>query len=216
MITLNKLNKNLFLNRFSFIKHLSSSSKVLNKANNNFSEVQSKPKPKAVLRRTAAQQSAPVRSKIIKPPGSTDVNPVVAFSTAERYDFESLLATLKQFDTNLVPDIDGAIHVPIDLNKEVFIFRSGSFVTWGMTQDEGEMFLRQIIRRGGRGQIKGQGSNTLELFKVPGTRGRLRWAARSMDESLISGWVEKNRYLEFETEQLDYVIDPSELVSFYL
>lgn len=155
------------------------------------------PKPKTVLRRNAAEQSAPVRSKLINRPGRTNVMPVLAFSTAERYDFNSLKSSLSAYNSYLVPDSDGAIYIPLDNtgDKEVFIFKSGSFVTWGMDTDQGERFLRQVIRRGNT-----PSNNQISLQKVLEASGRFK----------NTGWVEKNRYLEFETEQLDYVVDPSE------
>lgn len=164
------------------------------------------PKPKTVLRRNAAEQSAPVRSKLINRPGRTNVMPVLAFSTAERYDFKSLKSSLTQFNSYLVPDLDGAIYIPLDNNgdKEVFIFRSGSFVTWGMDYNQGEQFLRQVIRRGNN-----TSTNQISLQKVLEASGRFNWSNK-IETTLNSGWVEKNRYLEFETEQLDYVVDPSE------
>ncbi len=32
---------------------------------------------------------------------------------------------------------------------EIWVFNSGSFVTWGMTEEEGRAFLREVIRRKG-------------------------------------------------------------------
>lgn len=162
-----------------------------------------KPKPKAILRRTAAEQSAPVRSKLVHSPGRSDVMPVNAFSTAERYDFASLAAGLKSYNSYLVPDTDGAIYIPLENGKkEVFVFRSGSFVTWGMDSSQGERFLRQVIRRG-------NSVTPNSLQKVLVASGRWKWTGKNEDNG-TAGWVEKNRYLDYETEQLDYVIDPSE------
>jgi uncharacterized Rmd1/YagE family protein len=32
---------------------------------------------------------------------------------------------------------------------EIWVFNSGSFVTWGLTEEEGRAFLREVIRRKG-------------------------------------------------------------------
>jgi len=34
---------------------------------------------------------------------------------------------------------------------EIWVFNSGSFVTWGMTEEEGRAFLREVLRRKGAG-----------------------------------------------------------------
>ena len=38
---------------------------------------------------------------------------------------------------------------------EIWVFGNGSFVTWGLTESEGESFLREVIRRKGAGVERG-------------------------------------------------------------
>lgn len=43
---------------------------------------------------------------------------------------------------------------------EIWVFNSGSFVTWGLTEEEGRAFLREVIRRKGAGVEKGGLTNS--------------------------------------------------------
>lgn len=56
---------------------------------------------------------------------------------------------------------------------EVFVFSNGSFVCWGLTEEDAKVFAREVIN------------------KAPG--------------------MEVNRLKEIETEDLEFVVDPSEL-----
>lgn len=38
---------------------------------------------------------------------------------------------------------------------EIWVFNSGSFVTWGLTEEEGRAFLRTVIRKKGAGVERG-------------------------------------------------------------
>lgn len=57
-------------------------------------------------------------------------------------------------------------------NGEIWVFKSGSFVTWGLSAAEGRTFLREVIRN-------------------------------------LSGGVEKARHDEIQTEEVDFVVDPT-------
>jgi uncharacterized Rmd1/YagE family protein len=55
------------------------------------------------------------------------------------------------------------------------VFKSGSFVTWGLSRVQGAAFLRHVVRMGGRG----------------------------------GGRVETGRYEDIQTEEVDFVVDPT-------
>jgi uncharacterized Rmd1/YagE family protein len=56
---------------------------------------------------------------------------------------------------------------------EIWVFKSGSFVTWGLSRVQGAAFLRHVIRMSGGQQ------------------------------------VETGRYEEIQTEEVDFVVDPT-------
>lgn len=117
----------------------------------------------------------------------------IALSSAERYDTTALLKGLQALNL-----LDGAVNLlgeaillprwspaASDLTQlsatdevgEVFIFESGTIVTWGLSLASTETFLRKVIRGGG---------------------------VQTGGEDL--GWVEQGRYTETETEVLEYWI----------
>lgn len=50
---------------------------------------------------------------------------------------------------------------------EIWVFNSGSFVTWGLTEEEGKAFLRDVIRRRGSGvEVERLGVQDLEVEEV--------------------------------------------------
>ena len=50
---------------------------------------------------------------------------------------------------------------------EIWVFNSGSFVTWGLTEEEGRAFLREVIRRkGGRIELERLASQDHEVEEV--------------------------------------------------
>lgn len=78
----------------------------------------------------------------------------VALTSAERYDTAALLKSLQALDL-----LDGAVNLlgeaillprwspgPGQAAGEVFVFESGTIVTWGLGQAGTEAFLRQVIR----------------------------------------------------------------------
>ena len=107
-----------------------------------------KPKPKAstALRR-AASASLPIRSN--PTPTRSDIHPVFTYATAERYLMPSLRKALPK-DARLLHD---AWWVPRWADKasgregEVFVFGNGSFVSWGLGEDEAERFAEEVIAR---------------------------------------------------------------------
>lgn len=79
---------------------------------------------------------------------------VVAYATAESYDFDKLIRSGRLgADWQLLED-EEVLHVPQwppsttshSSGGEVFIFRSGSYVTWGMNLDQSRKFLRSVIQ----------------------------------------------------------------------
>lgn len=49
---------------------------------------------------------------------------------------------------------------------EIWVFSSGSFVTWGLTEEEGRAFLRQVIRGGRNVEINRVSPKEYELEEV--------------------------------------------------
>jgi len=128
------------------------------------------PKPKAStpLRRSAAA-SLPIRSN--PTPTRSDIQTVFTLATAERYFLPRLQHRLPASSQHLhdslwVPkySIDGK-------DGEVFIFGNGSFVCWGLGEEEARKFAHEV---------------------------------------LTSSGAEVSRLKEFETEDLEFVTDPSE------
>ena len=131
-----------------------------------------KPKPKAStpLRRTAAA-SLPIRSN--PTPTRSDIQPVFTLATAERY-------LLPQIRTRLPPSsqvLHESLWIPSwsknGKEGEIFIFANGSFVCWGLGEDEAAHFARETLSKDG---------------------------------------VQIGRLKEPETEDLEFVTDPSECV----
>ncbi|KAF6754449.1 cytoplasmic protein [Ephemerocybe angulata] len=133
-----------------------------------------KPKPKEItpLRRSASA------SQVIRTnptPTRGDINPVMTFSTSERY----ILSRLRQHPD--LPPRAQALHEswwvprwigPNGREGEVFVFSNGSFVCWGLTEDDAKVFAQEVISR--------------------------------------ATGMEVNHFKEPETEELEFVVDPSE------
>lgn len=90
---------------------------------------------------------------------------VVAYATAEGYDFEALIESGRLPDGWQLLEDDEVLYIPSwprpassssssaaaaasqsGGGGDAFIFRSGSYVTWGMTEDQSRRFLRAVIR----------------------------------------------------------------------
>ncbi|TFK28141.1 cytoplasmic protein [Coprinopsis marcescibilis] len=134
-----------------------------------------KPKPKEVtpLRRSASV-SLPFRAN--PTPTRSAIHPVVTLATSERYVLSRLRSHLE------LPARAQALHeswwVPKWVGKdgkegEVFVFSNGSFVCWGLDDENAKLFAKEIID-------KATGMSVVRL-KEP------------------------------ETEELEFVVDPSEL-----
>ncbi|KAI0926118.1 hypothetical protein AcW1_008370 [Taiwanofungus camphoratus] len=102
------------------------------------------PKPKAStpLRR-AASASLPIRSN--PTPTRSDIRPVFTLATAERYLLSQLRASL--------PSSAHILHESWWVPKwgkegqegEIFIFANGSFVCWGLGEDQARTFATQVL-----------------------------------------------------------------------
>jgi len=134
-----------------------------------------KPKPKSTtsLRRSASA-SLPIRSN--PTPTRSDIQTVFTLATAQRY-------LLSRIHVHLNLPLNARIlHEswwvpkwgPKDKEGEVFVFGNGSFVCWGLDEDDARTFAKDVLGR------------------VPGLQvGPLK---------------------EAETEELEFVMDPSEYV----
>jgi uncharacterized Rmd1/YagE family protein len=50
---------------------------------------------------------------------------------------------------------------------EIWVFNSGSFVTWGLTEEEGRAFLREVVRkRGGNVEVERLSAKEYEVEEV--------------------------------------------------
>lgn len=107
----------------------------------------SKPKPKATttLRRSASA-SLPIR--VNPTPTRSDIQPVFTFATAERY----LLSRLRVHPD--LPAQSQTLHeswwVPKWAGKagregEIFVFSNGSYVCWGLGEEDALAFKEQVI-----------------------------------------------------------------------
>ncbi|KAI1797117.1 hypothetical protein LXA43DRAFT_982784 [Ganoderma leucocontextum] len=106
-----------------------------------------KPKPKAstTLRR-AASASLPIRSN--PTPTRSDIHPIFTYATAERYLMPNLRGALPK-DARLLHDAWWVPHWTdrtSGLEGEVFVFGNGSFVSWGLGEDEAARFAEVIER----------------------------------------------------------------------
>lgn len=123
----------------------------------------------------------------------------IALSTAESYNIPSLAKTLSLLNINAINLLGEAIYLPkwspetitstysmeVEVG-EIFVFESGSIVSWGLSSESLEIFLRKVIRSGPE---LSDGSESSLLLPLE--------------------FVEKNRYAEAESEVLEYWIEPN-------
>ncbi|KZT73697.1 hypothetical protein DAEQUDRAFT_684056 [Daedalea quercina L-15889] len=105
-----------------------------------------KPKPKAstTLRRAAAA-SLPIRSK--RTPTRSDIQPIFTLATAERYNLLGIRDHL--------PSSAKLLHESWWIPKwgetgkegEIFIFGNGSFVCWGLDEEQAKKFAWNFLRK---------------------------------------------------------------------
>ena len=122
-----------------------------------------KPKPKAStpLRRTASA-SLPIRSN--PTPTRSPIRPVLTLATAERY-----LPT--RLRPRLTPDsqkLHDAWWIPRwGQDGEIFVFGNGSFVCWGLSEDEARQFAKDILAPCEVGSLQDPETEELEFVTDP-------------------------------------------------
>ncbi|KAG5440207.1 hypothetical protein PCANB_001776 [Pneumocystis canis] len=93
-------------------------------------------------------QNLGLKSGISVKKSDYSLSEVIAFSTAESYDFFHLKSILPE-NTIYLPK-NGAFYLPKWLSdvsvSDIFIFSSGSFVIWGSSMEKGQHFLKSVIR----------------------------------------------------------------------
>ncbi|RDX57492.1 hypothetical protein OH76DRAFT_1425460 [Lentinus brumalis] len=109
-----------------------------------------KPKPKAStpLRR-AASASLPIRAN--PTPTRSDIHPIFTYASAERYLMPSLSAALPA-GAQLLHDAWWVPRWTDEVSQkqgEVFVFGNGSFVCWGLGEEEAERFKQQVLDHSG-------------------------------------------------------------------
>lgn len=132
----------------------------------------------AAIEADAQEQGSPAET-VLSP--IRRLRDVMAYATAEEYDFDALLASgrlpnnwqlieegnviyiphwpsrrsslgTKEEASQLLPAVDGTVQPTAPSlstsvhGGEAFIFRSGSYVTWGMSSEQSRKFLRAVIR----------------------------------------------------------------------
>lgn len=155
---------------------------------------------------------------------------VVAYATAEGYDFEALIASGRLPDGWQLLEDDEVLYIPSwprsQANKvtssssssaassqqsphhsqvpwvggDAFLFRSGSYVTWGMTEEQSRRFLRAVIRT--RASASGATQRAMSLAAAVG-KGR-----RNSNSSSIRGpsEIEIGPYDEIGDEAMEYLV----------
>ncbi|KAF9238510.1 hypothetical protein BU15DRAFT_88355 [Melanogaster broomeanus] len=127
-----------------------------------------KPKATTPLRRTASA-SIPIRSN--PTPTRSSIQPVLTFSTAERY-------VLTRLRSRLPPDsqkLHDAWWIPQwGQNGEVFVFGNGSFVSWGLSEDEARRFAREVLAPCEVGSLREAETEELEFVTDPNEKTRIQ------------------------------------------
>ncbi|KAI0671747.1 hypothetical protein C8Q78DRAFT_1030677 [Trametes maxima] len=105
-----------------------------------------KPKASTALRR-AASASLPIRSN--PNPTRSDIQPIFTYATAERYLMQNLRHSLPQgavllHDAWWVPKWTDS---QTGKDGEVFLFANGSFVCWGLGEDEARRFAKEVLAK---------------------------------------------------------------------
>ena len=147
-------------------------------------------------------------------PGPHQLKEVVAWATADSYDFDALIHSGNLPRGWTLLEDDEAIYIPSwpphahsagssqDAQApntlvqappgtgEVFIFQSGSYVTWGLSEEQSQRFLRSVIRK-------------RPSVEVVGLKSRSR-------DSKVE--IEKDRYFHIGDEAMEWVWRENEWV----
>ncbi|EMD31321.1 hypothetical protein CERSUDRAFT_119883 [Gelatoporia subvermispora B] len=136
------------------------------------SEAKPKPKASTPLRRTAAA-SLPIRSN--PTPTRSEIKPVFTLATAERYAIQGLRTRLPP-SARMLHD---SYWVPTwkhnDQEGEIFIFTNGTFVCWGLGEEEAMAFAsRVLIPTAEIGRLREPETEDLEFVTDPTENTRLQ------------------------------------------
>lgn len=105
-----------------------------------------KPKPKAATQlRRSASDSLPIRSN--PTPTRGDIRPVFVLTTAERYNLPQLRSRSPPSSQFLHEAWWVPKWGPKGREGEIFVFQNGSFVCWGLGEQEAEKFSSEVIGR---------------------------------------------------------------------
>ncbi|KAH7884749.1 hypothetical protein F5I97DRAFT_1938116 [Phlebopus sp. FC_14] len=127
-----------------------------------------KPKATTPLRRTASA-SLPIRSN--PTPTRSSIRPVLTFATAERYIPSRLRARLPPESQKL----HDAWWVPHwGENGEIFVFSNGSFVCWGVHEEEARQFATDVLRPCEVGSLEEAETEELEFVTDPNEKTRIQ------------------------------------------
>lgn len=105
-----------------------------------------KPRDSTPLRR-AAKASLPIRAN--PTPTRSDIQQVTTLATAERFLLASLRKHLPPDAQNLAEALWVPRWGPPGREGEVFVFANGSFVCWGLEEEEARKFGKEVISKAG-------------------------------------------------------------------
>src|SRR5260370_10174135 len=123
-------------------------------------QTSTKPKPNqssASLKRTACA-SLPIRENPTPKRGA--IQPVIAFATAERFNFDELSKALPQSIRRFEEALWAPVNVP-GSHGEVWIFGNGAIVCWGLDEEAARTFAQNITLRAPHGVF-----SSLRIFET--------------------------------------------------
>ncbi|KAI0250192.1 hypothetical protein BJV78DRAFT_1283334 [Lactifluus subvellereus] len=132
-----------------------------------------KPKAHTPLRRTASE-SLSIRAN--PKPTQSEIQPIFTLATSERY----LLTRLRTRLPATARPLHDAYWVPKWSSEgregEVFIFSNGSFVCWGLSEEDAMRFRRDVLHPAGAevGPLAGPETEELEFATDPSEKTRLQ------------------------------------------
>lgn len=127
-----------------------------------------KPKASTPLRRTAAA-SLPIRSN--PTPTRSPIQPVLTFATAERY----LPIRLRTHLPRHSQKVHDAWWVPRWGERgEAFVFPNGSFVCWGATEEEAQLFAKNVLKHCEIGSLQEPETESLDFVTDPNEKTRIQ------------------------------------------
>ncbi|KAI0635937.1 hypothetical protein C8Q77DRAFT_1052649 [Trametes polyzona] len=136
-----------------------------------------KPKPKeSTALRRAASASLPIRAN--PNPTRSDIQPIFTYATAERYLMQGLRGSLPKgavllHDAWWVPKWTDS---QTGKDGEIFLFANGSFVCWGLGEDEARRFAETVLAHSGAelAPLKEPEAEDLEFVTDPEENTRLQ------------------------------------------